>query len=329
MNKNNTQPQILIDKFLNGKANEEEVSQLNSWYNSFEDNEIELQDISNEELINARHKMLISIKDENKIENAKSQRSNFVSIIWKVAAVLILVTGISFYLTQTESTPAPEITLVTKTTQLGQKTTITLSDGSTIKLNSGSSISYPQGFDKDSREIELTGEAFFEVAKDAKRPFRVKTGEVTTIALGTSFNINAYPNNKNIDVSLATGKVKVESSDYTKKAIDPIYLMPGEKASYNISTLYFKKQKFDTEEMLGWKDGIIYFKKANESDLVEKLKKWYGVDIEVTNQAKKTIDITTKFENSSLENVLESLSYTLGFKYSVINNKKVTITYEN
>lgn len=326
MDKNNAQTQILIDKFLFGKANEEEVSQLNSWYNSFEDTEIELQYISHEDLIKAKNKMLTSIKDNNQIVKTEPIKSGYSSRIWKVAAAIVLIAGISFYIVQTEQTSTPEIAWVTKTTQLGQKTTVTLSDGSTVKLNSGSSISYPQHFDKNNRKIELIGEAFFEVAKDAKRPFKVKTGEVTTIALGTSFNINAYPNKKSIDISLATGKVKVESSNYKKKAIDPIYLMPGEKASYHISTLYFKKQTFDSEEMLGWKDGIIYFKNANESDLVEKLKGWYGVDIQIKNQPTKTIDISTRFDNVSLENVLESLSYTLGFEYS-IDNKKVIIKH--
>ena len=326
MDKYNRHIQALIDKFLHGEATEDEVNQLNSWYHSFDDSEVELPNMSIKDLITRKQSMLANIKRDAK--GVRSIRSNYLNIAWKVAASVAIIVGFTFYFTQTSTPPEPAIAIVTKSTELGQTKELTLSDGSIVKLNVGSAVSFPERFGQDSREIKLTGEAFFKVAKDANKPFKVITGEVTTIALGTSFNINAYPGKKNIDISLATGKVKVEASVDSKKVIDSFYLEPGEKASYTLSTQDIRKQKFDPDEILAWKDGIIYFKNADEAALIEKLERWYGVDIEVVNKTPKAIDLTTKFENASLENVLKSLGYTLGFEFT-INDKKINIKYLN
>lgn len=326
MDKYNRHIQVLIDKFLHGEATEDEINQLNSWYHSYDDSEVELPNTSFKDMLTQKQSMLSNIKRE--AEEVKPIRSNYLNIVWKVAASVAIILGFVLYFTQTQVTQEPAIAIVTKSTELGQTKELTLSDGSIVKLNVGSSVSFAERFGQDSREIKLIGEAFFQVAEDASRPFKVITGEVTTIALGTSFNINAYPGKRNIDIALATGKVKVEASVDSKKVIDSFYLEPGEKASYTLSTQDISKQKFDPEEILAWKDGIIYFKNADEAALIEKLERWYDVDIAVANETQKTIDLTTKFENASLENVLKSLGYTLGFEFT-INDKKVNIKYLN
>ncbi|MEQ6120898.1 FecR domain-containing protein [Reichenbachiella sp. MALMAid0571] len=318
--------QTLIDKFLQGKASEEEVNQLNSWYHSIDDTEVNLPNVSYQEMMDKKRSMLFDIQTNS--VSLTGNKSNVLPIVWKVAISITLIVSLSFFFLQNQSSSIAEKNIFVKSTKWGQKQTLTLSDGSVVKLNSGSSIFFPEQFGSDSREIKLIGEAFFEVVKDSRRPFRVLTGDIATVVLGTSFNVNAYPEKNKIDISLVTGKVRVESSNYGQKAIDPIYLTPGEQASYSLSTLYIKKQKFDTEEMLGWKSGILYFKNANESTLVAKLEKWYGVEISVINQTENKIDISTKFDNATLENVLTSLGYTLGFDFK-INNKKVEIQYFN
>src|SRR5690606_29105984 len=100
------------------------------------------------------------------------------------------------------------ITWLTAQTTWGQKSTITLSDGTTIKLNSGSRLRYPEAFDEGLREVHLEGEAFFDVARNEHSPFVVRTKSVTTRVLGTSFNIEAFPDEQ-ISVTVATGKVEV------------------------------------------------------------------------------------------------------------------------
>ncbi len=327
MNRPNQHTQSLIDKYLHGRATEEEFNQLNEWYHSFDDTEVELQNFSHQDMLSLRQSMLSDIQGTEGFQ-VVSNRSKILSIAWKVAATVVIIISVGLYFTKTQAPQLQEVAITTRSTDPGHKKTLTLSDGSTVKLNASSSISFAPQFGSDSREIELIGEAFFHVTKDANRPFKVKTGEVTTIALGTSFNINAYPGNKSIDISLATGKVKIEHADTPKMTIEPFYLEPGEKATYTSSTQDIRKQVFDPDEILAWKDGVIYFKNADETTLIEKLERWYGVEIDLINDTQKTIDITAKFENATLDNVLKSLGYTLGFKYS-FHDKKVEIKYSD
>jgi len=326
MEKNDQTTQILIDKFLKGNASEKEINQLNSLYHSIDDTEVHLPDITYQEMIARKQSMLHEI--QNGSIKSMSTKKSVSPTVWMVAASVALIIGLGFYFLTYQSNSRAEENILVKSTKWGQKQTLVLSDGSVVKLNAGSSIFFPEKFGQESREVKLIGEAFFEVEEDSKRPFKVLTGDIRTIVLGTSFNVNAYPDQEMIDISLVTGKVRVESANYADKAIDPIYLIPGEQASYMLSTLYIKKHKYDADEMLSWKNGIIYFKNADEATLVDKLEKWYNVDINVLNGTQNKIDITTKFDNASLENVLTSLGYTLGFDFK-IENKKVEISYLN
>ena len=187
-------------------------------------------------------------------------------ILGKYAAVVLLfVTAIvSWYLVNQQ----PEIIktrIVVKETQWGQKLIIYLSDGSEVMLNSGSTIEYPEHFTPDERVVFLNGEAFFKVAKDQNRPFKVITSKLTTEALGTSFNINAYPGSGTVDVSLVSGKVMVYHD--TSKLIQ---LVPGESANYDGVNNTIEKAKFDPA-FLRWKDGIIVFKDDNQETVFKKL----------------------------------------------------------
>ena len=327
MDKYNRHIKVLIDKYLHGEATEDEINQLNSWYHSFDDSEVELPNMSFKDMITQKQRMLSSIKRDT--QAVKPVRSNYLKIAWKVAASVAIIVGFTFYFTQTRTPPEPAIATVTKSTKLGQTKELTLSDGSIVKLNVGSTVSFAEQFGRDSREIKLIGEAFFQVAEDTNRPFKVITGDVTTIALGTSFNINAYPGKRNIDISLATGKVKVEASVDSKKVIDPFYLEPGEKASYTLSTQDIRKQKFDPDEILAWKDGIIYFKNADEAALIEKLERWYGVQIDVLNENKRKTDaFSGTFSNESLEEVLKVLGFSGEFSFR-IKDKSVLIEFND
>lgn len=140
---------------------------------------------------------------------AGPKKTNFA--VLKVAASVTLFLGFSllayFFYTDARDQTA---NTVTKTTVAGQKSTITLADGTTIRLNSESSLVYPESFDGDIRSVQLVGEAFFDVAHDEKRPFIIKSGDLVTTVLGTSFNISAFPD-EDIEVTVASGKVAVST----------------------------------------------------------------------------------------------------------------------
>lgn len=237
---------------------------------------------------------------------------------WMYAAsISLLLFAIGYYLIpkEQEVKVEPKITYVEKTNQLGQKATITLGDGTVIKLNSGSSLKYPKVFSSDKREVFLEGEAFFEVAPNPDKPFIVVSGDLQTKVLGTAFNVKAYSNDNKVQVAVLHGKVGVKVP-----AKEDLILLPNESAIYSKSDSDVKKAKFDMEKEFAWKDDVIYFKNSDFDEIKNVLERWYGVKFKFNKIVKIDKDFTGKFENRSLESVLEGISFSLNFQFDIDND---------
>ena len=248
------------------------------------------------------------------------RESNF-KFFFKVAASIILVSALSFWYFQADDSEViaiQEVEIIKKVNPKGRRSTITLKDGSTVTLNSESSLIYASDFGESMREVTLIGEAFFEVTENPHKPFIVKSGNITTTALGTSFNISNFPEDEKITVSLATGKVRVEkvnqSSDVGHKQH---LLIPGEQIRYSVDAKKFEKLRSEDDGEYLWKDGIISFKQASLDDIIQKLERWYGVTIELSNQTNSVVNYDGIFSNQSLSNVLKAMSFSLNFKYAI------------
>lgn len=246
------------------------------------------------------------------------------------ATMFIATTTVLIFYLNINSEPPIEYQTIKQPTQIvksaskGKKNNISLSDGSKVHLNSESSISYLSNFNEE-RTIYLTGEAFFEVATDSIRPFTVITQDISTVALGTQFNINAYPEKKEVLVSLISGKVFVDSKTSNKETL---YLQPGEGVGYGLKTKTLKKKKIDIEKIIQWKSGIIQFDEVPFEDVIHTLERWYGVNI-YWDEAIKIPDLkcTGKFKpNEYLTNVLQALSHSIEFEYT-IDNKEVSLKF--
>lgn len=264
----------------------------------------------------------------------KSQR-HFWEYFGKIAAVLLVAIGLVWIVSRQDQPDASlsSVQLVGKTTTKGQKSTFALSDGTIVKLNAASKIEFPSKFDPDKREVHLEGEAFFEVTRDEARPFTVYSGDIETTVLGTSFNVEAYPEQDEIKVALVSGKVEVKSTLDNKSGADigtdnSTILKPNEMATFLKGQNKINKKRFELEEITGWKDGVLVLKNANLAQIREKLENWYGVGIAYTNSRFEEGDITANYYNEPLENVLKSLGYTLRFEYS-IKGKEVEIKFLN
>lgn len=208
---------------------------------------------------------------------------------------------------------------IEKSTRPGQKLTIFLNDGTKVMLNAESSIRYASTYLDSSRYVFLQGEAYFDVVRDTLRPFTVYTGDISTTALGTSFNIRYYQNEQDIQVALLTGKVRVDHIDKHKEVL----LEKGEGISFSQQSGFGNVYRFNPLAVSGWKDGVIYFQDATTSDIIEMLERWYGVNITLERTLNNKL-YTGEFENMSLEEVLQGLSYVKNFTFE-INNGKVTI----
>ncbi|GGF18330.1 FecR family protein [Echinicola rosea] len=212
---------------------------------------------------------------------------------------------------------------LTKETAKGQKLTAILSDGSKVMLNAGGKIGYREFFSDTARVVHLEGEAFFEVAKDKKRPFRVVTGKTVTTALGTSFNIREGL--EDVAISLLTGKVGVDISDSEGVKV-ATSLLPGEQVVADLGEeVSFVKEAFNPDEVTAWQRDILLFKNASSREVFQKIELWYGVEIHTSDDSKfrKDWNYTGSFEGERLEDVLASIGFVKGFNYSIKKNNQV------
>lgn len=269
--------------------------------------------------------VLVTASAENGYKQKYNSAGDNTWHYWKRLAAVFLLIAISVVAYFYFNTNEPQY--IVKTNIGGQKSTIILNDGSKVTLNSESTLRYPEEFNGSTRELVLEGEAFFEVAKDESRPFVVRNGSIKTTALGTSFNISAFPDDSLVQVALVTGSVKV--SEYLPgETKEPVFLHPGEAAFYNKSKKSLAKAVFNAKEILSWKEGILYFKDAKFAEIKERLGRWYGVEVETIGKEPQVKHFTGSFENERLVNVLELLSYSRDFRYT-ISGHKVTIIFNN
>ncbi|TWV94695.1 FecR family protein [Chitinophaga pinensis] len=156
-------------------------------------------------------------------------------------------------------------------TPLGGQYHLTLTDGSDVWLNAGSSVKYPTSFKGSERKVEITGEAYFEIAPDAARPFRVVTAGQVVEVLGTHFNVNAYTDETDIKTTLLEGSVKVTGSNHTK------IIKPGEQTVLNSNGLNVTNA--DLEEAVAWKNGEFRFNDEKIGSIMRKLARWYDIEV--------------------------------------------------
>ena len=158
-------------------------------------------------------------------------------------------------------------------TPRGGQYSIMLPDGTKVWLNSASSLRYPVAFTGKTREVELSGEGYFEVAANKKMPFRVKTSGITVNVLGTSFNIMAYSNEESVNTTLVEGAVKVSGAG------SDVLLQPGEQAKAPNSEGKIKVVQADLKETLAWKEGEFRFKRSPIEYIMRQIERWYDVEV--------------------------------------------------
>lgn len=162
----------------------------------------------------------------------------------------------------------------TLTVPKGGHYSLTLADGTKVWLNAASSLKYPTAFTGSERTVELTGEAYLEVAKQSKQPFVVKTKSTDILVLGTSLNVNAYPDESSIKTTLIDGSVKVGKASSTAKI-----LIPGQQAETTEGSDGVKVETVDTELVLAWKNGLFSFNNADIKTVMRQLSRWYDINI--------------------------------------------------
>lgn len=188
---------------------------------------------------------------------------------------------------------------------------VVLADGTRVWLNAASSLRFPTHFNGTERVVELSGEAYFEVSGDARRPFIVKTSCSRIRVLGTSFNVNAYTDMPGERTTLASGAVNVAPA----KDGPGVVLRPGYQATVQQGAAV-KVARADIEEALAWKNGLFIFNAASLGDILQQLKHWYDVDIKCESGIAQQLHFTgriNRYEN--IAGVLELLEMTGKIKF--------------
>lgn len=188
----------------------------------------------------------------------------------------------------------------------GKHSEITLADGTHIWLNSGSQLSYPSKFKAGSREVYLSGEAFFDVKANPDQPFYVITRDIRIKVLGTSFNVSSYPEDQTVQTVLIKGRVTAGKNKLFTGMVD---LVPGERLTYDKNNANLSKDKVDVQLYSSWIDGYLVFKNVPITFVYTKLKRFYNQDILVEEGLEK-ITFSGKLDLSgNLKDVLENIAF--------------------
>lgn len=205
----------------------------------------------------------------------------------------------------------------------GKKFEVQLSDGTIVHLNVGTSLRYPVQFLKNqSRQVYLTGEAYFEVSKDKAHPFTVNTQEVNVEVLGTKFNVNSYTEDLSTDVVLVEGKVSLYKEKKTSK--NQVYLLPGIKGSNTRGQQKIVTEDVNTDYYTAWVKGSLVFKNESFNSIIKKLERRYNVTFINKNKALGKEIFNARFDNEPIEVVLKYFSDSYAIDY-IIKEDQITI----
>jgi len=272
-----------------------------------------------------------------------TQRKSWLNRFALFIGGLMILTGIvSFYFyTKDIKSELPKVPAISSiVTRNGNKTKINLPDGSQVWLNAGSRLDYNiTDFNQESREVELTGEAFFDITHNAAKPFIVRSGNMRIRVLGTSFNVKAYPGEDNMETSLIRGSVEITMKD---KPGNVFVLKPNEKlvvavnalqtkteGSNYIKTLLkegdgiimLKKLDYEAAEKIvvetAWVDNKLVFHSEKFSSLALKMERWYGIRIKFKDQAKEDLMFTGIFTTETIQQALNAMREVHPFNYSM------------
>jgi transmembrane sensor len=319
----------LVTRYLSGEASAEDEKQLLNWIAQKPENEqdylatkkiFELSEqhytAKGSELLDVDidhewNHFMSNIKKEAPVRTLEPEKQS--SQLWYKIAAAILLLAVTGYLLNYFTTKTEEFTFDTA----DNTRTVSLPDGSQVILNKHSHIAYTTDFGKQDRKVKLTGEAFFQVNHDASKPFIIDVNNATIEVLGTSFNVRAYDQLKDVEVVVETGVVKLSASDHKTE----VKLAAGQKGLYTRSNEAISSGINKDINFLSWNTQKIVFMENDLQSVVETLNKTYQVNIIIATNVPATCEVTVSFEHQTLESVLRVLERTLNLTYQIKGNQ--------
>lgn len=353
---------FILAKKLNNEASPEELEELAELLRNHPELHYPIQNITDlwrlkkktdqQEAINALQNHLLRIADKDGIISPFSQqypekRKVFVlqKRFWYAAAAIVFIAVSSLYLLFSSKTPPAVIakketninSINEVSTRAGSHSKIVLPDGSSVWLNGGSKLIYDKNFDKEIREVELIGEAYFDVTKNPQRPFIIHTRKMDIKVLGTAFNVKSYPGDKSSETSLIHGSIEVTMKAGAEKKI---ILKPTEKLviTNDVAEVSSTDKAIAAEHPIikvarinylpvdgtvietSWVDNRLVFRDKPFSEIVIDMERRYGMPFRFEKPELGTLMFNGNFKNESVEQVLKALQLANAFKYQNIQD---------
>lgn len=311
----------ILARILSAEASSEDILSLSEWLNDSEKNRGEFRQMKSywdaEVAFNhsvapvfSTDKLLREVEQQCKNQKNRQLWRSFVPLAAAVALVLVL-SALSFMQYRNDKVSA-YYTLLTDE----RKSHFTMDDGTQIILNKNSRLTYTDAYGKKERSVKLEGEAFFEVAKDATKPFAVEMGEASITVLGTHFNVKADTDSDNITATLVEGSIRFEGSKQN------IVITPNQQLTFSRSTNNIDIKHVDTDTFTGWKNGLLKYKSIPFTDLIAELEKTYKVEIKIENKqlTKPNVTVSGTFSSEqNIEQILKVITRSLPIKWSNSN----------
>lgn len=325
----------LFHKWKNGNCTPEELKQIQAYFAQGELSDLEKQlkedwetvDLTTsipadaESRIWQRLEKSIGEESPRVVRRLHPARRAWRSIA--AAALLLMTLAGAYWILQKWN--RSETVIVENTTDAALQ--IALEDGSKIWLSEQSTLQYQKPFAGNKRAFYLSGEAFFEVAKDSMRPFTVYAEGFSTTALGTSFNIRAFADSSDVKVALVTGKVAVSPlRDGKPHTQYERILTPGKQLRYNTKARSISVEDFNPELTLAWREGNLVFDNESLTTVLLRLEKHYQVDIQFDEQKLSNCSINTSFDQrESLKNILTILKFSDHLEFTQRGNQYIVL----
>lgn len=322
---------IIAKKLSKEKLNTEEEEQLELLSKDDELQKI----ISESEQVMDRTELFLNLKKYDtekawsKISPSMNQKKIFKlnNRTWlNVAAAVILIlmiTGIAtLRFNSDDKVTFAEV--ITTDNDISDKEVI-LPDGTKVILNHDSKLVYPEKFTKETREINLTGEAFFDVKPNPEKPFIINTGKASVKVLGTSFNVFAYNNSPTVEVVVKTGKVELSENNKINTADKKILLTPGQKGTFNKTTGNLLKENSYSSNELSWFTHEIKFEYTSLEDVLKTINRVYNINFDVDDNVNMSNQLNASFNKQNIDHILNVVSMTLDLKVEKAGENKYII----
>lgn len=334
----------LLAKYLSNEVSSREKLEVESWVNLSEKNQVELNEcqqmlekvdvfyktksFNSSAAWNNVHSIInspqLTVVGRNKL------RKEAIARFYKYAAIIviaILLGFVGYYIGFKNNMPTVFTEIKSAENQVLNE--YELPDGTLVTLNSNSQLTFPKSFNNDAREVTISGEAFFDVTPDPKKPFIINTENAQLKVLGTSFNVCAYPNSEKLVVVVKTGKVQVNGKkDDLVCENQHIFLLPGEKGTFFTRSKTLEKSANTDVNYFAWKTHELIFNEVPLSDVINSLKKVYNINVLVAEPELNNLLLTAHFDKKPVDFVLNVIRLTFNLELAE-NNEQFIFSSHN